>query len=423
MFEKRETNKGHTLYKAKTISLILILSLGITLIYYSASSFALLSSNYSQFQNQTAEIKRYKIVDNYFGNDEKVFFNAKDNIARLKLMYNSLMNESRFKYIVSTLQPVEIKAFAGSDKFKNLYEQGIKVEDIDIDGERFSSIKSLQYNNNFIKSFGIKLSSGRKPNYNEYLYKDSVPIPILLGSEYEEIYNLGDTLDINYVGLQVKGVVIGFLERKQYILEQDRIIHLDRYLLIPSLDFDMLPQNQFEKDYQLRIYLQKVNGTIEANSIEANKVQKIINQITTQSNLIHFSVIGANNVNLSILNMQANELFVISTLLGTLIVVYIMSLVSSLVLQEVKKNSRDYSIELFCGMSLMRLKRKIVTEIVSLVCMSLVLASISVHTLEGDCNQYGLLTMISFVIIVVTSIKPIKYIDNLNIAQEIRRRT
>lgn len=422
MFNNIQSSTKKSKSIIKPISLVLILSLGMTFIYFAISSFALLSDNITRFQRQTREKMRFQVVDNYFGDDERIFFDSKDNIIRLKQMYNALTSDERYDFVVSTIQPIGVKNFSGSEKFKNMYERGIHIEDVVIDGEEYSIIKSLQYNRELLESYNLSLSDGRYPQDDEYTYNREASVPILLGSDYKGTYYLGDTIELDYIGLRIRGAVIGFLEEDEYIFDQDSIVYLNRFLLIPSLNFDGLPNDKLEKGYQLRIYLQKVNGTIETNTLNANDLQKIINEITYNSNLKAFSVIGANNINLSILNMQANELFVISSLIGSLIIIYIISLVSSLVEVELRTNTRRYAIELLCGMSLMRLRQIIIIKILIFVSMALMISLFSIYMINGYLNHISILILSSFIISVIVSIKPLTYVGNINIAQEIRRR-
>ena len=79
------------------------------------------------------------------------------------------------------------------------------------------------------------VENGRSFNSDEYTVVDE-NIPVILGSEYADIYSIGDTIQANYLSLDVCFKIIGFLEEGTQFSISDQDIVLDYYICLPAFE-------------------------------------------------------------------------------------------------------------------------------------------------------------------------------------------
>lgn len=140
--------------------------------------------------------------------------------------YNYLENESDIKYYLQVDSNALIENAKINDDIKYSKQDEI------IDGEIYSSIKSLYIDNNYIKYCDLELQEGR--NLKETDFKDGDIVPILIGNNYDK-YNVGDEIHFyDYLSKQQKKFkVVGKLKKNNYRISQISFINLDNYIIIP----------------------------------------------------------------------------------------------------------------------------------------------------------------------------------------------
>ena len=151
--------------------------------------------------------------------------------------------------------PVDIETPFG-DKFAygyDPYEAGEYSEYI---------VNCYQMNAVAIKGSPMKLHSGRWFNEDEYVVTNN--IPVIVGNNYKEHLNLGDSLSIKYLNKDFNATVVGILEEHSYTA-RDEYTPLDNYLVIPALENSSMVTDQEESSFELKMYLHHTNGFIHSD--------------------------------------------------------------------------------------------------------------------------------------------------------------
>lgn len=100
------------------------------------------------------------------------------------------------------------------------------------------AIECVQINENIIRDYNLSVSQGKLFSPNDYKYGKGSTIPILLGSYYSTIYNVGDAFCFTYLFDEYTFEVIGFLREGNIIELGNHIIPLDKYIIMPSFEVD-----------------------------------------------------------------------------------------------------------------------------------------------------------------------------------------
>lgn len=404
-----------------SVIIILLFSVGLSLLNIGLVGIETMYFQKDAFTTIYEDQNLYKLIDNYYGDDEFRFSKENDNLQRLKFFYDELVISKYWEYLEMSFQSIRIKNFKGSDKFFYGYESGRPSETVTLYGHDYDNAKAMQLSESTILAFDLELEEGEIFKERDYIYDSTNSIPAILGYEYTETYSIGDQLEIDYLGMQETIRICGFWKKDSRIIEQGNLTYLDRYIVIPSLIFENVPKDSVEKLFQYRIYLFKTNGTIMTQDLSANETQSIINNLCKRSNLLNYTVIGANNVNLDILNLQANWFIMLTIIISIIIFIFsIISLVLS-ISTKIKNNLKAYSIHLISGASIKDIKKYIIYEII-LYMISANLLAIFISTIVLGYFRYNVILFISVLLVLLCLITPLKMIDKINIPTLLRRK-
>ena len=95
----------------------------------------------------------------------------------------------------------------------------------------------------------------------DYWYKEGDQIPVILGSEYNGIYSVGDTFTHDYLYKNYNFYVYGILNSCE-ITNMKSNIRIDQYIIMPSFSIKDIPQD-IETINSMKIhYENKVSGII-----------------------------------------------------------------------------------------------------------------------------------------------------------------
>ncbi|KQQ28854.1 hypothetical protein [Frondihabitans sp. Leaf304] len=159
-----------------------------------------------------------------------------ENIRKIARFYDDVRADDRLKVLSIFDQSLPIADFTGDESFEYGYGTEIGTQgphDEEGLGTDVVNVKSVQMNKTAFYFFNLKTESGTAPNWDEVDYAaDS--IPILLGADYRDVYEIGDTLKGNYYSQIAEFRVVGFLESDSSVFYQNTInFFLDDYVVIP----------------------------------------------------------------------------------------------------------------------------------------------------------------------------------------------
>lgn len=150
--------------------------------------------------------------------------------------------------------------------YYEIYEQPIDVEKKTIDDllkldyiSYDERLQSVQIGQNVIEDFDFKLENGRLFTNDDYILNDRKDIPIILGSAYNEVWNIGTRFIGNYLYDTYSFYVVGILEKETEIDISTKHFLLDNYIIMPS--FSVV--NELTEGLKIH-YANKTSGMIKS---------------------------------------------------------------------------------------------------------------------------------------------------------------
>lgn len=188
------------------------------------------------------------------------YFSDLSKLSNLKNFYLELSDNTNYTYLDKTCQGIYMENNLGTNIFLYGYEKGSENYYSDEQNINYYNFKNVTINNNCWLYYNFKVIKGRCFEENDYYYNDT--IPVILGYEYKDYYDIGDIFQGEYLSCEFKYKVVGILEKDSIINIQNEILFLDRYIISPSVVVPELPNNKNELFYQSASYLQKIRGSI-----------------------------------------------------------------------------------------------------------------------------------------------------------------
>lgn len=165
------------------------------------------------------------------------------------------------------------------EKFEEGYEEG-KPNRMN---PGIQILKALVFTPEVFTNYDIQVSEGRLFSEQDYIYTEGEPYPVLLGSEYAEIYKVGDIIEGTHITTNDKFKVIGFLKEgtlfANMIDSQNPLISLDRYIVYPFYNEIEHIDGTTEEDPLMLTELTIMGGTLVINDLNIS-VQDEMNKIT-----------------------------------------------------------------------------------------------------------------------------------------------
>lgn len=178
------------------------------------------------------------------------------------------------------------------DEWLSGYENGFTIPEI----SSTIALKSILADRYFWENPFVKLESGRVFNDEEYLLDTLAGniVPVVLGHEYNEYYQIGDTMESLLLECETILLVVGFLERDSYFYDNNnRRWLLNRYIVTPYHDLTYTPVLEGEDtDYFYRgTYMSRLmNARIVCDTTNAQRAVERANSILAYYGLYDFKL-------------------------------------------------------------------------------------------------------------------------------------
>lgn len=291
----------HKLYELKlllkTNSLYYMLSMIILLLFLSIAGIVLtIHMNANVQERYISEVydgkKFYDVKDSLY--DPTQFYDYRhkeENIDKIADFYNALNNSSAFDFLSVFTQFIPIKNFKGDSSF-NYNSEAFRTAH----PSESTNIKSVQLNQNAFDFYKIEVNIGESISWNDINY-NSGEIPVLLGSNYKGLYEIGDIINGKYYLREMEMVVKGFVKENTFISYNGTPeFYLDHYLILPyPPTCEPVDKNDYE--FEGILYFAMINGRI-ASSLPKEDLIYEIKLIADTTHFIEFSIVGLSELNL-----------------------------------------------------------------------------------------------------------------------------
>lgn len=344
--------------KENTIYIIMILYILLNLVCVNILFSNVYDSYFELFPVNDSE-DTYRLVDM----EESVSSFVKDyeKVVHLKDFYNELGNNSLIEYYEEIEQPVEVDEFKATEIFRYGYEEQFESDEIKQILLNYNSWHNNNLCEKIIEGDDLKKSDFVQENYEE--------IPVILGYEYRDYYNIGDTMDVT-LSMDVFGhyKVIGIMNKDTSIWVNDNLVYLDRYIIAPALTIQQEPCDYSDLIYQGFLYMQKINGVVKLS--DNYSFQEFM--VDFERLRIKYNIFDINILNYSTLETNALKLLLYensNNLMGMLILMCTYIFISVIVYILIILNSSRYRFRVYIisGYRLLDLKKNIYCKILGIV--------------------------------------------------------
>ena len=344
--------------KENTIYIIMILYILLNLVCVNILFSNVYDSYFELFPVNDSE-DTYRLVDM----EESVSSFVKDyeKVVHLKDFYNELGNNSLIEYYEEIEQPVEVDEFKATEIFRYGYEEQFESDEIKQILLNYNSWHNNNLCEKIIEGDDLKKSDFVQENYEE--------IPVILGYEYRDYYNIGDTMDVT-LSTDVFGhyKVIGIMNKDTSIWVNDNLVYLDRYIIAPALTIQQEPCDYSDLIYQGFLYMQKINGVVKLS--DNYSFQEFM--VNFERLRIKYNIFDINILNYSTLETNALKLLLYensNNLMGLLILMCTYIFISVIVYILIILNSSRYRFRVYIisGYRLLDLKKNIYCKILGIV--------------------------------------------------------
>lgn len=225
-----KSNGGLLLLKTLLLGLVLIAVYHVSA--FSESADSAIDRSFSA----KAEVDLYSVTDTLTDPDR--FAEARQNPQYLDdvgRFYNLLNTEASFTWLSVFDQPVPIADFRAGDQFGPASEGGLPNQEFPhpITGKIVKPAAAFQLNRKAFDFYHLSVDRGTAIPWESVDYSTGT-IPVLLGSEYRGIYDIGETLEGNLYSADLRFTVSGFLKPNSSIFFKGAMnTFLDRSIVIP----------------------------------------------------------------------------------------------------------------------------------------------------------------------------------------------
>lgn len=308
--------------------------------------------NFYSAKEALSDLDYYQYIDESNDSDFEKLLNFK----------NALLNSKDFTYIAIPEQFLEL-SFEVPEICLYNYEEGYSDSSVqEYDGKLIYQTKAIEVSDAFFEEFPIELSQGEPFSQEDYVYQEGKPIPVLLGSAYQDEFQIGDSFEGNYLFEEITFIVTGFLESESFFYSSNRgnFVSCERYMVLPALSFH-------EASYFSKIaLLQQMCGVISSH-YSREKTAELYQNYLEEAGLGTWDLLVVNPESASSVletySAMTSEVAKQFQLLVVIMLVFSCIAMTTVILGMLKENHETFGIFLLCGASF----RMIATEAVGLV--------------------------------------------------------
>lgn len=245
--------------------------------------------------------------------------------------------------------------------------------------ETYSRVKALYVSNKFFNVNPIKLKEGRFFINDDYYKKIEENIPIILGSDYEGTYKIGDIVSGTYFLEKCNYEVIGILDLDSFFLGKNGtdLESASRYAVVPAL------LDNREVDWYSILLLQEVVGQIwtEKDSIE---VSCYFNELLAECGLADFGIefVDENSNNyerrLTYYSEMTNEVTNQYIVLLSILVIFVILSLYFIFCERAQANIERYKIQILCGCRIEDIYLELVLQIIFIIIFADILSCLGI---------------------------------------------
>lgn len=275
------------------------------------------------------------------------------SVENLYEFNNTLQKNEEITVYTATPVNLFIKDFSGGVEFEpeNTKEEG-----------SFSPVHGIQMNAVAEKMNAIEMDTGRFFTEKEFKnYDSSKVMPVILGSKYFNLYDIGEKIKIQVFDTTISAKIIGFLSSEQiFVTTELSQLSAGAQVVIPAQKYSEIPS---EADtFAQQSMLASANSMLVTNASKIG-IRDIMLTVSQQSNYWDFVVGGSGGFSVNLYNtiIKAN-----SALIYTLFIIGLLVMGTLLLKFQTKRNENNrllFKIITNSGMAVKQIKNYMLIEI------------------------------------------------------------
>ena len=306
-----------------------------------------------------------------------------EQVQAVKRYYADLATDDRFKFYERIGQPISVGGFKGTDIFCYGYEHGGAVNIYEMHNmQQYTTVKQLALNFVAYQDFLANQVADAIGFTEEDFYLDeSYILPVLLGAEYEGVYEVGDVIDCLYYGITTKYKVRGFLRQGACIPRKGQMVYLDRYMVTVSPTVTLEPQSEDEAYWQGALYFHKLNGSVLLQDLTLPGFINVLEAYRLKHGMFELHIMTYPETaitSLRLLTYASTDILVLLAILLFVFVALVLVLGTILNLSQDRKNMRAM---LVSGLTTSDLRKIKIAEFKLLYSGGVILAAIAIFFL------------------------------------------
>ena len=353
-------------------------------------------------------------MDAFYGMDD--IYSKEDN--NYLEFYNYLKNSDDFIHSTAYTDHLLLKEFKNSNFLFTTNYAPIQEE------EQYYPIKTLKVDYNYIKEFKYSIIEGQDLYESDFV-ETRDEIPVLLGINYKNIYNINDKIEYYDYSYGKKNLIIkGFIDTGyNYVgknIESKNIVNLDNYIIFPienhtsNLDkdkFDII--NSIIQSYLI----------INSSDIESTLIDIEENAIK------NFGEIKLTNINDNIQEYIDKYKIEEDIFKVIFFIVFIMCFIGIMtnMINYINNNMKVFAINLLNGARKLDIQLIVFYQIFTIVFSSILLSIGGINLLKSlnfvvwDLGYFMQLLILALITVLILIIIPSIYIKKLSINTLLRR--
>ncbi len=388
------------------ISVISIISTGLfVVINYNASS------QVKDYKEVYSERHFCTIMDDFVG--DKYYELTKLGVEnKLSQFNNKLINSKYFDYYMMYNQPVYVADYKGSEKNIYGYENKVDVNNdkvilVDKKGvERTSTnLKGFWIGENVLDDFKLKLLEGEGFSKDDFILKDSNNnISVILGSNYNDIYNVGDKIYISFVFAEREAEIIGFLEEGSNVYYSGDYINLDRYVIMPIFTNDKY-NGKSVFDLKISDFYTLRNSGVVATKLNIEDVKSIVEQYSESAGLANnYYIDEYAETEIKTMGIGLESIGNIIKIIGIISAISNVIIMIVYIIYKINTSKRYFGVLAINGCDKTAICKIMLGEILILLLISLIISAVCVEFFLAFFNIKSIIK--SYIAMIIISILP-----------------
>ena len=319
---------------------------------------------------------------------------------KLATFIKSLYDTDKFSFVSLSKQDIQLSNMTVPEQFLYGYEEDYTKDSVvDVEGEKLCTVKSLQVSPKFFTEFSVNVSDGEQFKESDYVLKKGQPIPVILGSAYKDIFEIGNTFKAYYMFDKFDFRVIGFASDKSFYFDTNakNMVSCERYMIIPALISE-------EADQFGRIsLLDRTNGFINS-SIGYEKTKDLFKQYLDNAgignwdiNIINPQDIGKEDFfdTYSAMTAEVSKQFKI---IVSIVIIFSSAINIIVLCSMLRENFQTFGIELLCGSSYKDLIMESSAAVIAIMLISDIIACLFLLVFG---NALSSLIIVQFAVLII----------------------